>query len=93
MSIVGKALDEIRDETEGLEEEISRLENKITDLENELEQADAHNDRLLGDVTELQEYVQELETALAESYLMSADDGPELECDPTKSSSTSGAST
>ena len=81
-------LDSVQATLEELEEMNVRLDHEVSNLDGKLDLAQLENEKLLADIAELNEYVQELEAALAEAHLMSTDDGPEVECDPTRSSST-----
>ncbi len=72
-----RLVDSVSSALEELEDTNLRLDNHITTLENKLEEAEINADKLMSDIAELNEYIQELETALAEAYLTSSDDAPE----------------
>ena len=52
---------------------IYHMENDISRLTQVVELKEIENERLLNDITELSEYVKELETSLAEAALMTSD--------------------
>jgi hypothetical protein len=52
------------------------MEGRISDLESKLELKEIECEQVTANLAEIAEYVQELETALAEAHLMSMDDGP-----------------
>jgi peptidoglycan hydrolase CwlO-like protein len=75
LSVVGEGIvGEVSDYIQGLEEDVARLDNEVVTLECRLEEAEINNDKLLTDIEELREYIQELETALAEAHLMSKEE-------------------
>jgi len=53
-----------------LKEDTAYLENRIERLEETIELKDIENDRLINDISELNDYILDLEAALAEVSLM-----------------------
>jgi chromosome segregation ATPase len=68
--------DELRLEIESLETREQYLQNRCNNLECKLEEEQINSDKLLNDISELNDYVKELETALAEACLMSKEADP-----------------
>ena len=54
-----------------LEDDNHHLQGRVSRLECQLEEKEIECDQLTANLAELSEYVQELETALAEAHLMS----------------------
>ena len=65
------------DTADELRNENSYLQHKVDTLMSQLESKDIEIDQLTSDMMEMADYIKDLETALAEAYLMSkADDEP-----------------
>lgn len=71
-----ESVERLRQEKDDLTEDVHHLQNKVTNLEHEVDLKDMDVDRVTENLAQLAEYVQELETALAEAHLMSKEDGP-----------------
>ncbi len=62
-------------ETDELNRTIQHMEGRISDLESKLALKEIECDQVTANLAEIAEYVQELETALAEAHLMSIHSG------------------
>jgi FtsZ-binding cell division protein ZapB len=68
----------LKDKISSLEEDNYYLAQRNSNLDGEIETLSAENDTLTNNAAELSEYIQDLETALAEAHLMSVEDKPEV---------------